>query len=536
MLKILIKSRFYAMFASITQGNKNNKKKSKASPILLAILFAFLIVYFAFAMGMMAYGLCISQKGTDSEWSVFVLATIVSCALCLFGSIFATKTQIFESSDNELLLSMPIPPKYIFISRMVALLLVNYMLEAIVMIPCILMYGIVIGYTFLGFVFSLLVFLLIPFLTLSVSCLIAWIISEIASRMKNKTFITVVLFLVFFLGYMFICGSIGEKAGSGELEKLDFDGLKNTFVFYFAADAMSNGNAFSLLLFALCVFVPSILTYIILDKCFIRIITTKRTKAKVEYKGNKEKSNSVYISLLKKEIRRFFSSSAYIMNAGLGNILSLVLAIVIAVSAKDIKYTISLISSELGSDTVKGFVPFALTCICIFMGALNLVSAPSISLENKNLWILQAAPIDPKDVLMAKLSCHMIICIPLSLISTVILCVAFEVGVIASLLSVVSVLCAVAFTGYWGLFLGLKFPKFDWQNENVAVKQGFAVFGAMFGSMLLFMILMGIGAVITFISPYIGFFALIFPLAIISVIIHYYLVNGGCKVFEDLKK
>ena len=530
MLKTLIKSRISALFASMTQGGKSKNKKRVATSLLI-VLFVVLIAYFLFAMGAMAYGLCYMANETGDTYAVFTLAVIISSALCLFGSIFATKTQLFESTDNELLLSMPIPPKYIFISRMLVLLLVNYLLEAIVMLPCMLMYGIVIGYEPLGFVCSLAVFLLLPFLTLAISCIIAWIVSEIASRLRNKTFVTVFLFLVFFLGYMYMCGSIGVYAGSEENATLDLSGLKNTALFYWAGDAMANGSLISLLLFAICASVPSFLVFFILDKRFISIITTKKAKAKIEYKGNTEKAGGVYSSLLKKEIRRFFSSSAYIMNAGLGNVLCLVMAIAISVSSRELLLELS---GEYGM--LEAFIPFGVSCVCVFMGSMNLVSTPSISLEGKSLWILQSCPINPRDILMAKLSCHMVICTPLSVISAVILCVAFKISIVYSLFVVLAVLGSVAFTGYWGLFLGLKFPKFDWQNENVAVKQGFAVFGSMLGSMLFFMILMGIGVLLTPISIILGLMVLIVPPVIISVIIHSYLVNGGIVAFENLKK
>ena len=528
MLKALIKSRISAMLASMAQSGKGKNKKKMATGLLIA-LFAFLVLYFLFAMGAMSYGICLIAQETGDKYASFTIATLASSAICLFGSIFATKTQIFESKDNELLLSMPIPPKYIFISRMIALLIINYLLEAIIMLPCMVMYGIVIGYSVLGFVFALIVFLLIPFLTLAISCIIAWIISEIASRLRNKTLVTVVLFIAFFGAYIYMCGSIGVYVGS-EDTVVDLSGLKNTALFYWAGSAIADGNVLSLLLFTLCAIIPAVLVYFVLDNRFIYIITTKKSKIKVEYKGNREKATSTYKSLVKKEIRRFFSSSAYIMNAGLGNVLCLIFAIFISVSSKDF-------ISEIGVDyeTLKPFIPFVVSCICVFMGSMNLVSTPSISLEGKSLWILQSAPINPRDILMAKLSCHFIICTPLTVISAIILCINFKVSVAYSLLVILAVLSSVAFTGYWGLFLGLKFPKFDWQNENVAVKQGFAVFGSMLGSMLFFMILMGIGALLTAISIALGLLVIIVPLLISCAVIHNYLVNGGCVAFENLK-
>ena len=522
------------MLHSMAQAGSSKKKNKKSvSPAMMILLFAFLLAYFWFAIGAVAYGVCQGVKGTDTTWVVFVFATFIAAGLSLFGSVFATKTQIFDSKDNELLLSMPIPPKYIFISRMIVLLLVNYLLEAVVMLPFLAVFGYVIGFSALGAACSLLVFLLLPFLTLAVSCLIAWVVSEIASRLRNKTIVTVALLVVFLLGYLLLCGSFGVVVGEGGLEDIDLSGLKKTALFFWAGDAMANGNLLSLLLFALCALVPALIAFVILDKSFIRIITTKKTGVKIEYRGNKEKSRSVRGALFKKEIRRFFTSVTYMMNSGVGCIMCLFFAVMLALSASELAPGLE---SALGAQMYSRVAPVAVCSICIVMSGMSCVSAPSISLEDKNLWILQSSPIDPKDVLMAKLACHVAVCAPTGLISAVVLGVAYQIGVLGIIVALAGVAVSVLFTGYWGLFLGLKFPKFGWQNENVAVKQGFAVFGAMFGSMLSLMILSGLAIGGAILHLALGLLVLIVPTGVACMALHSHLVNGGCVEFENLKK
>lgn len=533
MFKALIKSRMSAMLHSISQTGKNSSKKSKSKGAIigLSILFAVLIGYFIVVMGIMAYGLCYFAKNTGNNYVVFTLAVIISCGISIFGSIFVTKTQMFESRDNELLLSMPIPPRYILISRLIVLLLANYLLQSVILIPTMIIYGILIGYTLLGFIYALVVFLLLPFITLCVSCLIGWIVSEITSRIKKKTLVSVLAFVVFFSAYMLLCGSIGAFVGEGNVESIDLSGLKNTAFFYWAGSSISDGNSVNLLLFASCCIAPSILSFIILDKSFIRITTTKKTGSRIQYKGNKEKQRGAYGALLKKEIRRFFTSSSYIMNAGIGNIMTVLLAILICVGSVEVVDEIA----KTNNDVLR-FIPLGISAMILFIGSMNFVSAPSISLEDKTLWILQSSPIDPKDVLMAKINSHIIICTPLTVLSALILCVGLKVDFINSIFIVLLTVEAIVFMAYWGLLLGLKFPKFGWQNELVAIKQGFAVFGAMFGGMLINLLVMGIGVLGTFVSPILGLALMILPYAIGIFAIRSYLLNGGCKVFENLKK
>ena len=137
---------------------------------------------------------------------------------------------------------------------------------------------------------------------------------------------------------------------------------------------------------------------------------------------------------------------------------------------------------------------------------------------------------------MAKISSHMIICTPLNLISVVILCVAFGVSFALSLLCVLATLSMIAFGGYFGMLMGLKFPKFDWQNENVAVKQGFAVFGAMFGSMLWAFILLVVCIFLGMVSIYLALIAITVVNLAVCVFLNIYFKNGAEREFSHLKQ
>lgn len=515
-------------FASMTQGKKK-KNKSVAGKVLLVLLFAFVIVYLVAAMFALFVGVSMETAGTDGEYLPFSIALLVALALTLFGSIFPTKTQIFDSKDNELLLSLPVKPKYIFTSRLVFLLIINYMLESFVMIPAIICVGIFIGYTPLGFIFTLLVFLLIPFLTLSVSALIAWIISLIASKVKNKTVITVALFVLFFGAYMYLMGMVGYSSGSGEIENIDYSGMKDVFLIGWGANAMTYGSWLDFILFLASCLIPAGLAYYLLNRSFVKIITTKRGRVKVKYKEKKEKAEGVLMALIKKEMKRFVSSSAYMINEGMGIIMMIIFTVMMGVSFGDL-------SSLVEGTELEFLVEPIILMILGFGASMIMISAPSISLEDKHLWIVQSLPVRPCQALFAKVCAHVIIATPSSVICSVIMSVMFKVSVIGSI-GIVLALCAMnVFFAYFGLLLGLLFPKFDWQNENVAVKQGFAIFGAMFGGMIWTFIMAGVVIALSLISFILGALAVLVLNAGVSVAIHMYFLHGGEKKFRLLKQ
>lgn len=534
MLKTLIKAKLSAYFASFSGANSSKRKKPQ-SPVaraLLIALFIFLALYLVVAFGFMAYGMDTISKQTGDFWLSQTLATMVASLLCIVGSVFTAKTQIFESKDNELLLSMPITPRDIFLSRIVMLLIVNYLLEAIILVPVIAVHIFVVGYSPLGALFTLLVFLLLPFITLSLSCLIAWVISAISSRLRNKTLVSVLFTVLFFIVYFVACGAFGGIVGASEDgASIDFTGLKSSYIFYWMGSAMGEGNALGFLYFALCTIVISVVTYILLNRSFIKIITTNKGVKKIAYVAKEEKTNSIGVALFKKEIKRFFSSSAYILNAGMGNIMTVIIAVVMIFVSSDVNATFGEIPE------FARFVPVIASMIIVFMGSMNFVSAPSISLEDKSLWILQGAPIEPSKILFSKVLTHIAICAPCTLVSAVIIAIAFKFSVLNFIAIILASASIVAFTGYFGLLLGLKFPKFDWQNETVAVKQGFSVFGAMLGTMLWGMLFFigGIGLAILSVDFYVS--GLIFTLlnVIICAIIHMYFKKGGAIAFANLK-
>ena len=377
---------------------------------------------------------------------------------------------------------------------------------------------------------------MIPFLTLTISTLVAWIISIISSRLRNKTFVSVFFTVLFLIVYFVACGAFGGIVGAGTEGDIDLSGLKNTYIFYWMGSAMSGANAINLLLAIACTVIPATITFILLNCSFIKIITTVRGARKIEYKEKSEKTSSPLMAVYKKELRRFFTSYAYILNAGIGNIMTLIIAVMIAIVGPEL--LIELEGVPMIAGTASSLVTTIASMVIVLCASMNFVSAPSVSLEDKNLWILQSAPISAQKVLMAKLLTHMTICAPLTVISAVIVAVGLKFTVLDAVAIILSSMAIVAFTAYFGLALGVKFPKFDWQNETVAVKQGFAVFGAMFGTMIWAMIFFGVGIVLGIMG--IGFWAtgfiFTFLNAIVCMLLHLYLMNGGAKRFADLKK
>jgi ABC-2 type transport system permease protein len=190
LVKINLQNLFFANYAS---KNTNGKKRSPFAVVGLILLFIYLFAVLAFAMGTMFMSLYEPYHALQLDWFYFGFAGIMSFGICFIFSIFATKTQLFEAGDNEFLLSMPIKPLTILTSRVLSLLLMNYLYSAIVMVPALVVYLIMGQLSVMGIVSFVLVFVTLPLFSLALSCLFGWLLALATSKMRNKNIFTMIL-------------------------------------------------------------------------------------------------------------------------------------------------------------------------------------------------------------------------------------------------------------------------------------------------------------------------------------------------------
>ena len=132
MFKALMRVQLASVMASLMRSSKGNEKRSGGSAALIAVLFVFVAAILVFAFGAMFYAIAEPMHTMALDWFYFAMAALTAFALCFIGSVFTAQQQLFSARDNELLLAMPIKPKFVLGSRMVMLLAINYALELLV--------------------------------------------------------------------------------------------------------------------------------------------------------------------------------------------------------------------------------------------------------------------------------------------------------------------------------------------------------------------------------------------------------------------
>ena len=528
MLKVLLKNRLEALLSVLTGASRTKKAQSKGKLIGFAALMILSLVSLGTLFGRIFEVLGPAFHWAGLGWLYFALAAVITFGLMLVGNVFVAKSQLYEAKDNDLLLSMPIKPIHILLSRLFLLLVLAEVLALPVVIPAILYWPGSVGVP--GWVALILsFFVILPLLNLVISSLLGWLIHLASARARNKSLITLVISLAFLGGYMYFSFRMNSMLTS--LVE-NHEGLEKSLgavaPLVWIGKAVTAGELLPLLLLLAASLALGVLALLLLSRTFIRTATARGTGAKKRYVERTAKAHSPRAALLIQELRRLWGLPAYLLNSGLGVFFVVLAAVALLVKGKALT----------GMPEWPFIAPMLQSIFVVaacFMAVTIILTAPSISLEGKYLWIPKSLPVSSWDVLRSKLQLHMLIALPpLALLSVV---AALILGYEGQMLAQVLLLPTVfgVFSGLLGLFENLRHPNFNWINETQAVKSGASVLITMFAGMGL--VLLPILACLIFsdwLTPVLVGWIMLGLLAALCVLLYLWLRRKGPAVFEGL--
>lgn len=534
MTRRLIALRFSMLFGSMK--GKNGKKSSNARLVWTIIGISLLLLYFLVLSGFFAFGAARSLRMADAEWLYFPMFLFIGLALLLFLSTFETKSILFESKDNDLLLSMPVCPQDIVRSRAFTVLIYNYLLSAIVLLPAVLVYPFVTG-DLPGAFGGLLCWLLMPPFATAVSSFFGFLLAKITARVRHKNVVGLILSVTFFVLYIWgysslMSGVFGDPGDTGDgSDVLDLSPLISAFGF---ARSFGEGtllrSALPFLLYAVLMLGVTYLAYRILSAHYVSIVTVTPKTERTVYRERRLEQGSVLRALTKKEFLRFTSSAAYMMNGGSGYLMMLVLSVFVAIrlsGAVDDPETLAFISAALGP-MVAAFMTLTLS--------LSAMTPSVLSLEGKSFWIPKTMPVKTSTVLLSKTLPQALLGSAFSLICSVILIIALPFGVLDAVFLLLLPQIGSWLFAFYGLLCNLLLPKFDFENEVRAIKQSGAVTLSVLSSVVFSMLFFG-GAYLAslFFLPRLLVYLLMFlVLALLTLLCGLLLFTSGVRRYDSL--
>ena len=431
MLKLLLKKQLLEIFQVYYYDAKKNKARSKVSTVLHFLLFAFLI--FGLLGGIftfLAVKLCTPLLTAGMDWLYFALMGLISVLLGAFGSVFNTYAGVYLPKDNDLLLSMPIPVSALVGARLTGVYLMGLLYSAIVILPAV-----------LG---GLLLTLLISIFVLTISCMLGWMVARISQKLKHKSLITVLVslsviclyYFVYFRAQTMIQQLLANAAVYGAQ-------IKGTAYPVYLFGSVGVGDVRASLLVSAAVAALFSLMWVLLSHSFLQIATATGKVARREYRETHSRQRRTNTALLCREFSRFAASPSYMLNCGLGTFLMPVCGITVLWKGSELFAVLDAIFAETPDS-----VPFLLCVMLCSLVSMNFMTAPSVSLEGKSLWLLQSLPVEPWRVFQAKIRMQLLLTgLPL------LLCVGCTAGVYP--LPPMQLLMLLLFAGSYTLLMAL---------------------------------------------------------------------------------
>ncbi len=515
-------------------GMSSGSGANNVGMIILMFLYPFLGIYFAAMSFSLSSVLVGAVRSANEEWLYFVIFNVLTFVSITFLSVFETKNVLFDCKDNELLLSMPIRPSDILISRISTVVIFNYLISAVIMLPAVIVFFISGGgaVTLIG---SLLVFMILPMLATAISCIAGYAFAIISKKFKNNSIVGTVMTLLFLVLYFVIYGAAMDKIT--QLEE-----SPDAFVASIASalGSLKFTGEISLLkpipfiVFALLSILIIFLVFFVISKNYINIITKSVKTNKVKYVSREMNSSSVFVAIAKKEITRFVSSTTYMINGGIGSIMQIGVAVLLLVKSGDLG-SLDAIFSEMGMASLSGALPILFVAASLATSATNFTSASALSLEGDNLWIIATAPIRLHDIVLAKLVPQLMVSLPASLISSILIAIALGIGIFETAFIIVIPLLAALLFAITGLILNIAMPKFDFVNEAQVIKQSGASGITMLVNILIALVLFGVGVLSSLLlGNLFALSVLTFVLTIMIVIMSLILLGPSSKRLQKI--
>ncbi|MBR3299448.1 MAG: hypothetical protein IKI64_09655 [Clostridia bacterium] len=535
MFKLLVKKQFSEVFSFLFFNKKNGTKRTGGAVVMSVLLYVLLFAVVCFNFYFVASTLCKPLCDAGFAWLYFALFGLAALLFGVVGSALATYNSLYVAKDNEMLFSMPIKPRTILNARLVSVYLMSLLYVLLMFLPVVIAYFVNNALGFREVLFAVLTPFVLALLASAISCLLGWIISLFARRLKNKSFITIVVSVVFLGAYYYLSFNMSSLLGKIlESPLIIASALKRSVYPVYMMGMGASGDTVNFILFALICFGAAAIVYTIIALGFAKTViaggSASHTRSSAVYSDKPVREGTVYAALFKKELARFTSSANYMLNANLGLLFMVAAAVALLIKGGLVRELFFSVLSP--SSDAAALIACAAVCL---ISSMNVTTASSVSLEGRSLWIVQSLPVRPQTALNAKLKLHLVLILPaLALLLAAVLITLRLPALHSILICIVSVLFLL-FLAEIGLIFNLKWANVNWTNEVIPIKQSMSVFLAIFGG---FVLLMAFAALYFLMSSSVSPLTFLMIsgaiLALASLLAYRAIVTWGAEKFAEL--
>lgn len=458
------------------------------------------------------------------------LMMAVTCIITIITTIYKVKGTLFGFKDYDITMSLPVKTDTVVASRLMLLYAINLIFVLIVMLPADIVYGILANASPAFYILSLLSLFFIPLVPMVVAAVIGTVIAAAAARFKHSNLVNIVILFATLIGIMAFSFKIQDSQEMlGEMSTVltkQVDGLYPLAGMYKAAVC-----EYDLLSFLIFIMV-SVLAFALFSKLVGILFKSlnsymSASRAKSNYRLGQLEQTSPFKALFRKELKRYFNSPLYVMNTAVG-IVMMTIGAIATIFLKPETIARLLEIPQAGS-YIGTYAPIAIA-MCV---ALTDITASSVSLEGKNLWILKSSPVSMKTIFNSKIAVNLLMTLPAIFLDGIIITLGLKLELTELVILWVMPGVYAFFISISGLLINLKLPNLNWTTEITVIKQSAAVLVVMLVGLIaaaipvLLIIALSLNAVVVnAITSAV--------LAVVSFLLYHYLNTRGAKLFSSL--
>lgn len=444
--------------------------KSEIKKIILIFLLSMTLM---FSMGSLAYG-AMNMMIVNDRYIVICMFILAISMLTIMESIYKSQGILFNAKDTELLFSLPINKNNIFLVRIIKLLIFQFLFDSIFIFPSMIAYMLIANITISFCISSIVMLILIPIIPTTIGCILGYLIKKVSTKSRFKKLIELTLTIIsiclsFIISFNFndIINYLQTNAGYVEniIEKIYYP-IK------LYSRLISKLNILDILKLLFVNITPIILFVYIASKSYLKLTSNDSVVIKNKYNKNlKFNKHNKIKSLIVKDLKRFLSSTIYIINSGFSAVLIIVVTILLCInfnSSIDKIYSSGLL---IDLDKMMYYLPLFYICLIILMSFITNITASMISMEGHSINITKSLPVKIENILFSKVLTSNIIIIPAIIISDIIFITYFKVKFINIIFILIVSIIFPTISAIINLLINLKFPNMNANNDTEIVKQ-----------------------------------------------------------------
>ena len=461
---ILIRAQLINFFPINEIREPKNKKQSS---VVIASFGIITLAIFCCVYNIMTAKTLV-QVGQQELIPAYMVA--ISSFSILFLTIFYSNGILFGSRDIETLLSLPLKSSDIISSKFIFMYLLNFLIGFIFMLPGGIVWVLNGSLNVLHIILYFTSMIFVPLIPMCIAACMGMIVVVVSSYFKRKN----VIALIFSFVMIGIIGYIAVSAmKSGNEDSIEIMLSKQITELYPISGLFVQHTNFPMYIgMGLFIAFSTAVFYI-----FVKIVAMKygllNTLAKTtsRYSDNKKSYNrkSIFLALYKKEMGRFLSSYMAVLNAGLGVILLCVFSIFLLFNS------VEQIGESSGIENINEYLSNFAPLFIASMLLLSCPAASAISLEGKNIWILQSSPVKVKMILNSKIAVNLTLHLIGYMISIFVFMLKLDMNFIQVINLIIVPICYSIFITVIGISLNKKYPNYEWESEMMVVKQSMPV-------------------------------------------------------------